>query len=78
MNKLKQPFSSRLSASSVSGLMMADGIAAPLVTQAFPSACTLVALTKGAVAGRMKMLRCIGGLDWVGVTISGVTPTGSE
>ena len=70
MNKLKQPFSSRPSASSVSGLMMADGIAAPLVTQAFPSACTLVALTKGAVAGRMKMLRCMCDSGWAVVNIS--------
>jgi hypothetical protein len=53
MNKLKQIFSAGPSASSVSGPAMADGIAAPPVTQAFPSACTLVALTKGG-SGRQN------------------------
>jgi hypothetical protein len=56
MNKLKQIFPAKPSASSVRGPLIADGIAAPQVKRAFPSACTLIALTKGAVAGRMKML----------------------
>jgi len=39
--------------------------------------CTLVALTKGALAGRMKMLRCLCDSGWAVVNIRSVTPTRS-
>ena len=45
-------------------------MAASPVTQAFPNSRTLVALTKEAVAGRMKMLRCMCDSGWAVVNIS--------
>jgi hypothetical protein len=77
MNKLKQIFISQ--AFAVEREWPVDGSrgSASPPRAALLMAGTPIALTKGELPGRMKMLRCMCDSGWAGVSISGVIPTRS-
>jgi hypothetical protein len=72
MNKLKQIFISQ--AFVVEGERPVDRRWERCISGA---GSTAIALTKGELPGRMKMLRCMCDSGWAGVSISGVIPTRS-
>jgi hypothetical protein len=72
MNKLKQIFISQ--AFVVEGERPVDGRWERCISDAGG---TPIALTKGELPGRMKMLRCMCDSGCAGVSISGVIPTRS-
>jgi hypothetical protein len=73
MNKLKEIFISQ--AFGVEREWPVDGRwgSASRPRAALLIAGTAIALTKGELPGRMKMLRCMCDSGWAGVSISGVT-----